>query len=67
MNGTNVSSVILDRLAGELEALTPEARKAAVYVLENPRDVGVSTVREIASAAEVKPKHRCAHGPSGWL
>lgn len=55
MNGTNVSSTILERLAGELPALTPEARKAATYVLENPRDVGVSTVREIAEAARVKP------------
>ncbi len=55
MNGTNVSNTILERLAGELPALTPEARKAATYVLENPRDVGVSTVREIAQAANVKP------------
>ncbi|HAV08671.1 MAG TPA: silent information regulator protein Sir2, partial [Rhodobacteraceae bacterium] len=55
MNGTNVSNSILDRLAGELSDLTPEARKAATYVLENPRDVGVSTVREIAEAANVKP------------
>ncbi len=55
MNGTNVSSTILERLAGELSELTPEARKAATYVLENPRDVGVSTVREIATAANVKP------------
>ncbi|MEM7520293.1 MAG: MurR/RpiR family transcriptional regulator [Pseudomonadota bacterium] len=55
MYGTNVSIRILDRLAGELSELTPEARKAATYVLENPRDVGVSTVREIAEAANVKP------------
>ncbi|WP_224824684.1 MurR/RpiR family transcriptional regulator [Cognatishimia sp. MH4019] len=55
MNGTNVSNTILERLAGELSVLTPEARKAATYVLENPRDVGVSTVREIAEAANVKP------------
>lgn len=55
MDGTNVSKAVLDRLAGELEDLTPEARKAATYVLENPRDVGVSTVREIAEAANVKP------------
>lgn len=55
MNGTNVSNTILERLAGELASLTPEARKAATYVLENPRDVGVSTVREIAEAAKVKP------------
>ena len=55
MIGTNVSNSILDRLAEELSELTPEARKAATYVLENPRDVGVSTVREIAEAANVKP------------
>ena len=55
MNGTNVSQSILDRLSEEWEALTPEAQKAARYVLENPRDVGVSTVREIAEAARVKP------------
>ena len=55
MNGTNVSNSILNRLAEELPDLTPEARKAATYVLENPRDVGVSTVREIAEAANVKP------------
>ncbi|MEM8732253.1 MAG: MurR/RpiR family transcriptional regulator [Pseudomonadota bacterium] len=55
MNVTNVSKTILERLADELSALTPEARKAATYVLENPHDVGVSTVREIAKAADVKP------------
>ena len=55
MNGTNVSNSILQRLAGELSDLTPEARKAATYVLENPHDIGVSTVREIAQAANVKP------------
>jgi DNA-binding MurR/RpiR family transcriptional regulator len=55
MNGTNVSSEVLSRLAEEWDALTPEAQKAARYVLENPNEVGVSTVREIAEAAQVKP------------
>lgn len=55
MNSTNVSEAILDRLSDEWDNLTPEARKAARYVLENPADVGVSTVREIAEAAKVKP------------
>jgi DNA-binding MurR/RpiR family transcriptional regulator len=55
MNGTNVSSPVLNRLTEEWDALTPEAQKAARYVLENPADVGVSTVREIAEAAKVKP------------
>ena len=55
MIGTNVSNQVLDRLTEEWDALTPEAQKAARYVLENPNDVGVSTVREIAEAAKVKP------------
>ena len=55
MNGTDVSAPVLERLAAEWDALTPEAQKAAAYVLENPREVGVSTVREIANAARVKP------------
>lgn len=55
MNGTDVSVTVLDRLAGELPRLSPEARKAATYVLENPNEVGVSSVREIAEAAKVKP------------
>ena len=42
-------------LASGLEDLTPEIRKAAAYVLENPNDVGVSSIREIAGAARVKP------------
>ena len=55
MSETNVPLPVLDRLAVDLPDLSPEARKAATYVLENPSDVGVSTVREIAVAANVKP------------
>ena len=55
MNGITVSSDVLDRLTAEWDNLTPEAQKAARYVLENPQDVGVSTVRDIAEAARVKP------------
>jgi len=46
---------VLETLAAHLPDLTPEMRKAATYVLENPRDVGVSSIREIAEAANVKP------------
>ena len=62
MNDTNVSldpesptEPVLDTLAGNLDSLTPELKKAAAYVLENPNDVGVSSIREIAEAANVKP------------
>ncbi|MBO6757294.1 MAG: MurR/RpiR family transcriptional regulator [Roseibium sp.] len=46
---------VLDDLVAEFDELTPELRKAASYVLENPNDVGVSSIREIAEAAGVKP------------
>ncbi len=46
---------VLEALSAELDRLTPETRKAAAYVLENPNDVGVSSIREIADAADVKP------------
>jgi DNA-binding MurR/RpiR family transcriptional regulator len=55
MNATSVAIPILQRLSSEWETLTPEAQKAAKYVLENPNEVGVSTVREIARAAQVSP------------
>ena len=46
---------LLERLTAELDRLTPELRKAAAFVLENPNEVGVSSIREMAIAAEVKP------------
>ncbi|MGI9408608.1 MAG: MurR/RpiR family transcriptional regulator [Hyphomicrobiaceae bacterium] len=62
MNQTNVPVLnyssptdVLGALAEGLDDLTPEIRKAAAYVLENPNDVGVSSIREIAECARVKP------------
>lgn len=63
MNGTNVPEIssvdpiepVLDRLLDTLPEMSPQVRKAAHYVLDNPNDVGLSSIREIASAAEVKP------------
>lgn len=46
---------VLQQLAAQLPELTPEVRKAAAYVIENPNDVSVSSIREIADAARVKP------------
>lgn len=43
------------RLMAALSELSPQLRKAAEYVLDNPKDVGVSSIREIADAAQVKP------------
>ena len=55
LSQTPAPADVLERLAVELHDLTPQLRKAAAYVLENPNDVGVSSIREIAEAAEVKP------------
>ena len=46
---------VLSRLAEQLADLTPEIRKAASYIIENPNEIGVSSIREIAKAADVKP------------
>jgi len=46
---------VLSQLTVEFSELTPELKKAASYVLENPNEVGVSSIREIAEAADVKP------------
>ncbi len=46
---------VLQALAEGLPDLTPEMRKAAAYLLENQNEIGVSSMREIAAAAGVKP------------
>ncbi|MEO1142994.1 MAG: MurR/RpiR family transcriptional regulator [Pseudomonadota bacterium] len=48
-------TAVLEELTKNLESLSPELRKAAAYVLENRQDVGISSIREIADAAGVKP------------
>lgn len=54
-SGSQAPSGVLDRLAGQLAGLTPELRKAASYLLDNPNDIGISSIREMAEAANVKP------------
>ena len=59
MNNTFVPNTepgrVLQLLSGGLRDLTPEVRKAGSYILENPNEVSISSVRELAEAAEVKP------------
>lgn len=55
MNYTNVPDSVLKALSSDLDELTPQLRKAARFVVENPEKIGFSTVREIAEAADVKP------------
>ena len=43
------------RLIDSFEELTPELQKAAKFMLENPEDVGLHSMRSVASAAGVKP------------
>ena len=65
MNGMTVSSpstiadlapeTALAQLASVHADLPPQLKKAATWVLENAASISVSSVREIADAAEVKP------------
>ncbi len=48
-------TTILTELAGSLDRLSPQVRQAAVYVLDNPGEVAVTSMRGLADAAGVKP------------
>jgi len=54
---------VLNRLAGAVPDMSPQLRRAAGYLLDNPEAVGLASVREVAAAAEVKPNTlvRLAH------
>ena len=46
---------ILAALAAEVDGLSPQIRRAARYVLDNPGEIAVTSMRGIADAAGVKP------------
>ncbi len=49
----SLDQAVLSRLLEAIPEMSPQLRKAARYVLDNPNDVGVSSIREVAEAAEV--------------
>ena len=49
------TAAVLDQLNGAIEGMSPQLRKAAAFVLDNPDDIGFASVRELADAADVKP------------
>ena len=60
MNQQNVPNsispdILLDRISTLIGDLSPELKKAATYLMENTSLVGVSSARQIARAADVKP------------
>lgn len=55
MSQTTTSHGLLRRIAEGLEELSGAIRKAAIYVLENPNEISVSSVRKIAEASHVHP------------
>jgi len=46
---------VLDHLTRAHPSLSPQVRKAAAYVLENPGDVATLSMRKVAAAAQVPP------------
>lgn len=45
----------INHLSAVYEDLSPQLRRAADYVLDNPNEVGLNSMRQVALAAEVKP------------
>lgn len=46
---------LLDRLQERRAELTPELGKLANFLLDNPNEIGVSSIRQLAAKADVKP------------
>ena len=46
---------ILNLLSAGLSKMTPQVRKAASFLLEHPSDISISSINELAKAANVKP------------
>ena len=64
---TSPAGPVLGRVIEALPDMSPQLRKAAQFVLDNPNEIGLGTVREIADAADVKPNTPGAPGPFGRL
>jgi DNA-binding MurR/RpiR family transcriptional regulator len=47
-SGQTAPPDLLNKLGEELQNLTPEAAQGGAFVLENPNEVGISSMREIA-------------------
>ncbi len=48
-------TAILGALAASLDELSPQVERAAAYVLDNPGEIAVNSMRTLADAAGVKP------------
>jgi DNA-binding MurR/RpiR family transcriptional regulator len=46
---------VLELIAGKLSGMTPQLHKAASWLLEHPTDISISSINELARAANVKP------------
>ena len=51
----NETGAILDRVMTAYDDLSPQLRKAAQYVVDNPNEVGVNSMRQLAGLAGVQP------------
>lgn len=54
-NAVAVPPQVRGRLLDALPTLSPQLRKAARFALDHPREVGLSSISELAAAAGVKP------------
>ena len=55
ISAPNTSSLSIERIRSQLDQLSGEQRRAAVYALENPEIIALTSTREAAAAAGVIP------------
>ncbi|MEM9962759.1 MAG: MurR/RpiR family transcriptional regulator [Pseudomonadota bacterium] len=49
------AEAVLERLTGDFDALSPQLQRAARFIIDQPREVGVHSMRTLATKAEVHP------------
>lgn len=55
MDAHGTKDDVLDRLTEAYDDMSPQLRKAAQFVIDNPNDIAVKSIHEVADAAEVHP------------
>ena len=50
-----MATTVLDRLSDAYDDLSPQMRLAARYVIDNPAEIAVTSMRQLAESADVKP------------
>ena len=62
---TMTAQNVLDRVASQYPEFSPQLKRAARYVMENTADIGINSMRQLASDAESRVRAARAFSTCG--